>query len=113
VAHCGAAALDSSWDGLAMLIVVLGALYVLLEVVRSVFDGSGDLIVSAGPFPQIDGAAAFTAEGKVRAGAGDRLLADGATQFDPLGHLGVVSPELRAVSFGVSSFENRRPRLKR
>jgi len=39
VAHCGAAALDSSWVGLAMLIVVLGALYVLLEVVRSVFDG--------------------------------------------------------------------------
>jgi len=83
------AALDSVWDVLAMLIVVLGAVgsYILLEIVRSVFQGRGNLIVSAGPFAQVNDAAALTAEREVGIRACNRLLADGATQFDPLGHL--------------------------
>lgn len=49
------------------------------EVV-GVLDGGGDLVVSAGPFAEVEDAAAVGAEGEVRVGGEDDFAAGGAEE---------------------------------
>src|SRR5206468_217176 len=59
----------------------------LFEVVVRVAQGRRDHVLSAGPLPQIDGAAALAAEREFRIRTGHRILTDRTTQLDRwLGH---------------------------
>jgi hypothetical protein len=61
---------------MAVLVVRTGELF---EVI-GVLDGSGDLVVSAGPFAEVEDAATVRAEGEVLVGGEDYFAADRAEE---------------------------------